>query len=153
MIIERNELKKKCSKLKDEGKKIVFTNGCFDIIHSGHIYYLSEAKKLGDILIIGLNSDDSVRRLKGSERPINTETDRALVLDSLKFVDYVTIFDEDTPYDLINLLKPDFLVKGGDYNSDDVVGADIVRENGGIVVIIPFIQGKSTTSIIQKLKK
>lgn len=153
MIIERNELKKECSKLKAEGKKIVFTNGCFDIIHSGHIYYLSEAKKLGDILIIGLNNDDSVRRLKGSERPINTETDRALVLDSLKFVDYVTIFDEDTPYDLINLLKPDFLVKGGDYKADEVVGADVVRENGGKVVIIPFIQGKSTTNIIQKLKK
>ncbi|MCX7735392.1 MAG: D-glycero-beta-D-manno-heptose 1-phosphate adenylyltransferase [Candidatus Kapabacteria bacterium] len=153
MVIERNELKKECSKLKAEGKKIVFTNGCFDIIHSGHIYYLSEAKKLGDILIIGLNSDDSVKRLKGSERPINTETDRALVLDSLKFVDYVTIFDEDTPYDLINLLKPDFLVKGGDYKEDEVVGADIVRENGGKVVIIPFIQGKSTTNIIQKLKK
>lgn len=153
MIIERYELKNKCSKLKTEGKKIVFTNGCFDIIHSGHIYYLSEAKKLGDLLIIGLNSDDSVRRLKGNERPINNETDRALVLDSLKFVDYVTIFDEDTPYDLINLIKPDFLVKGGDYKADEVVGADIVQTNGGKVVIIPFVQGKSTTSIIQKLKK
>lgn len=152
MIIERSDLKIQCSELKAEGKKIVFTNGCFDIIHAGHIYYLGEAKKAGDILIIGLNSDDSVRRLKGRERPVNNESDRALVLDSLKFVDYVTIFDEDTPYNLINLLKPDILVKGGDYKADEVVGADIVKESGGKVLIIPFVKGKSTTSIIQKLK-
>ncbi len=152
MIIARTDLKEKCSELKSKAKKIVFTNGCFDIIHSGHIYYLNEAKKLGDVLIIGLNSDSSVKRLKGSERPINNESDRALILDSLKFVDYVTIFDEDTPYNLIDLIKPDILVKGGDYIADEVVGADIVRENGGQVVIIPYVQGKSTTGIIEKIK-
>lgn len=151
MIVERKTLKEICSDLKNSGKKIVFTNGCFDLIHSGHILYLSEAKKLGDILIIGLNSDDSVKRLKGNGRPINNETDRAIVLDALKFVDYLTIFDEDTPFELISLLKPDVLVKGGDYKADEVVGADIVKANGGEIVIIPYVQGKSTSAIIQKI--
>jgi D-beta-D-heptose 7-phosphate kinase/D-beta-D-heptose 1-phosphate adenosyltransferase len=152
MIIDRYSLKEKITVLKAQGKKIVFTNGCFDIIHSGHIYYLGEAKKAGDILIIGLNSDNSVRRLKGNDRPVNNESDRAMVLDALKFVDYVTIFEEDTPYELIKLLQPDILVKGGDYNADEIVGADIVRENGGEVLIIPYIKGKSTTELIKKIK-
>lgn len=152
MIIDRYPLKEKISDLKAQGKKIVFTNGCFDIIHSGHIYYLGEAKKTGDILIIGLNSDNSVRRLKGNDRPVNNETDRAMVLDALKFVDYVTIFEEDTPYELIKLLQPDILVKGGDYNTDEIVGADIVRKNGGEVLIIPYVKGKSTTELIKKIK-
>jgi len=152
MIIDKHSLREKISELKSEGKKIVFTNGCFDIIHSGHIFYLGEAKKAGDVLIIGLNSDESVRRLKGNDRPVNNESDRALVLDSLKFVDYVTIFEEDTPYDLIKLLQPDILVKGGDYKADEVVGADIVRENGGKVLIIPYVKGKSTTALINKIK-
>lgn len=152
MIIDRYSLKEKISELKAEGKKIVFTNGCFDIIHSGHIFYLGEAKKSGDVLVIGLNSDDSVKRLKGNDRPINNESDRALVLDALKFVDFVTIFEEDTPYELIKLLQPDILVKGGDYKADEIVGADIVRENGGEVLIIPYVKGKSTTALINKIK-
>lgn len=152
MIIDRYSLKEKISELKAEGKKIVFTNGCFDIIHSGHIFYLGEAKKSGDVLVIGLNSDDSVKRLKGNDRPINNESDRALVLDALKFVDFVTIFEEDTPYELIKLLQPDILVKGGDYKADEIVGADIVRENGGKVLIIPYVKGKSTTALINKIK-
>jgi D-beta-D-heptose 7-phosphate kinase/D-beta-D-heptose 1-phosphate adenosyltransferase len=152
MIIDRYSLKEKITDFKAQSKKIVFTNGCFDIIHSGHIYYLGEAKKAGDILIIGLNSDNSVRRLKGNDRPINNESDRAMVLDALKFVDYVTIFEEDTPYELIKLLQPDILVKGGDYNADEIVGADIVRENGGEVLIIPYVKGKSTTELIKKIK-
>ena len=132
-------------------KKIVFTNGCFDILHIGHIRYLKEASKLGDILIIGLNSDASVKRLKGRNRPINGEDDRAEVLSSLNFVDYVVIFDEDTPIDLINNLEPDVLVKGGDYEHEYVIGTREVEEKGGKLVLVPFIEGKSTTKIISKL--
>jgi len=133
-------------------KTIVFTNGCFDILHIGHIRYMQEAAKLGDILIIGLNSDASVKRLKGPERPVNNEQDRAELLCALEFVDYVAIFEEDTPYNLINTLQPDVLVKGGDYNHDNVVGTDIVEARGGKLVLIPFVEGKSTTNIIEKIK-
>lgn len=136
-----------------KGKKIVFTNGCFDILHVGHVRYMQEASKLGDILIIGLNSDDSVRRLKGSDRPVNNQNDRAEILSSLGFVDYVAVFDEDTPYDLIKLIQPDVLVKGGDYSFENVVGRDIVEANGGNLVLIPFVEGKSTTNIINKIKE
>lgn len=133
-------------------KKIVFTNGCFDILHIGHIRYLQEAAKLGDILIVGLNSDESVRRLKGPERPINSENDRAEMLASLGFVDYVTIFEDDTPLELINTIQPDILVKGGDYVPEEVVGREVVEKRGGKLVLLPFIEGRSTTRIIEKIK-
>ncbi len=133
-------------------QKIVFTNGCFDILHVGHIRYLQEAAQLGDILIIGLNSDESVRRLKGPERPINNEMERAEMLCALGFVDYVAIFDDDTPINLINTIQPDVLVKGGDYSPDEVVGKKEVEERGGKLVLIPFVEGKSTTNIIEKIK-
>ena len=153
MIISRKNLHQICEELRKSQLKIVFTNGCFDILHAGHASYLVEARKLGDILIVGLNSDDSVRRLKGELRPINNENDRAMLLDMLKPVDYVTIFDEDTPYELIQLLKPNILVKGGDYMPEDIVGADIVENSGGEVVVIPLVEGKSTTEIIMRIKE
>lgn len=134
------------------GKKIVFTNGCFDILHIGHIRYLQEAAKLGDILVVGLNSDASVKRLKGPERPINNENDRAEMLGALGFVDYVCIFEEDTPLELIKAIKPDVLVKGGDYKPDEVVGKKEVEAEGGKLVLIPFVEGKSTTGIIERIK-
>lgn len=133
-------------------KKIVFTNGCFDILHVGHIRYMQDASKLGDIFVVGLNSDDSVKRLKGPTRPINCEEDRAELLCALGFVDYVVIFEEDTPYELIKTIQPDVLVKGGDYLPDEVVGKDIVEERGGKLVLIPITEGKSTTNIIKKMK-
>lgn len=134
-------------------KKIVFTNGCFDILHIGHIRYLQEAAKLGDILIIALNSDASVKRLKGSDRPINNEMERAEMIGALGFVDYVTLFEEDTPLELIKKIQPDVLVKGGDYTQDEVVGREEVEARGGKLVLIPFVEGKSTTNIIEKIKK
>ena len=140
------------SALKNAGKKIVFTNGCFDILHAGHVFYLNHSKALGDILIIGLNSDESVRRLKGVERPVVNQEDSALIVDSLKAVDYVIIFDDDTPFNLINNIKPDILVKGGDYQIENIVGADIVQQSGGIVKTIPFVEGKSTTGLLSKIK-
>jgi D-beta-D-heptose 7-phosphate kinase / D-beta-D-heptose 1-phosphate adenosyltransferase len=133
---------------KNSGKKIVFTNGCFDILHIGHIKYLEEAKKLGDILIIGLNSDGSVKRLKGKNRPINTQDSRSYILASLEVVDYVVIFDEDTPLNLIKLINPDILVKGGDYEGKKVIGQDIVKE----LKIVEFIAGHGTSKTIQKIK-
>ena len=135
------------------GQCVVFTNGCFDILHAGHVSYLKQAAALGDVLIIGLNSDDSVRRLKGLDRPVNNVIDRAAVLGALECVDYITVFDEDTPYNLINMIKPDILVKGGDYKPEDVVGKDIVEAYGGRVEILPFVDGKSTTSIIRKIRE
>lgn len=152
MIVSRQELIDICEKIRKDEKEIVFTNGCFDIIHAGHVIYLHDAKSYGDVLVVGLNSDDSVRRLKGSNRPLNAENDRAVVLDSLKPVNYVCIFDEDTPFELISAIKPDVLVKGGDYNRDTIVGADVVEENGGKVVVVPLLEGRSTTSIIDKIK-
>lgn len=134
------------------GKKIVFTNGCFDILHLGHISYLAEAKKQGDILIVGVNSDSSVKKLKGTERPINSEKDRAALLSALKSVDYTIIFEEDTPEDLIGYLKPSIHVKGGDYKKEDLPETKIVEGYGGEVVILNFIEGKSTTNIIKKMK-
>lgn len=146
-ILSRENLKKELERLKEQGKRIVFTNGCFDIVHVGHVRYLREAKALGDVLVIGLNSDDSVGRLKPG-RPVNPEDQRAEVLASLSMVDYVTIFHEDTPYDLISLLKPDVLVKGGDWKKEDIVGAGIVPE----VRSLPFTAGMSTTNIINKIR-
>ena len=133
-------------------QKIVFTNGCFDVLHFGHVHYLLEAKKLGNILVVGLNSDDSVRRLKGPSRPINGEKERAFVLAALSFVNYVVLFEEDTPENLIKAVRPDVLVKGGDYALDQIVGADFVTQNGGTVTTIPFVEGYSSSHIIEQLK-
>lgn len=139
--------------LKDrEGKRLVFTNGCFDILHSGHVSYLNEAKSLGDILIIGLNSDLSVKRLKGETRPINNEIDRKFILENLKAVDAIEIFEEDTPYNLIKEIRPDILVKGGDWKPEDIVGHDIVLADGGLVKSLTFKDGYSTTSIIGQVQ-
>lgn len=151
--IKSNEaLARIVSGLKSKGEKVVFTNGCFDIIHAGHVEYLYKARRMGDTLIIGLNSDGSVRRLKGRTRPLNKELDRAIVLSSLGFVDYVTTFDEDTPERLIKMLKPDVLVKGGDWKAKDIAGADFVRSHGGSVVSVPFVKGYSTTSLIKRFR-
>jgi D-beta-D-heptose 7-phosphate kinase/D-beta-D-heptose 1-phosphate adenosyltransferase len=133
-------------------KKIVFTNGCFDIMHVGHIRYLQEAAKLGDILIVGINSDASVKRLKGADRPINSELDRAEMMCALGFVDNVVIFEDDTPLELIKKIQPDVLVKGGDYSNEYVVGTDEVEARGGRLVLLPFVEGKSTTNIIKKIQ-
>ncbi len=132
-------------------KKVVFTNGCFDILHLGHVKYLERARRLGDILVVGLNSDKSVRAIKGKGRPINSERARAMVLASLSFVDYVTIFSDDTPERLIQKLKPDILVKGADWKSKDIVGADFVRKRGGRVARVSFVKGYSTTSAIKRM--
>ena len=148
-----NENKIQNFRTEHEKETIVFTNGCFDILHVGHVRYLQEAAKLGDKLVVGLNSDDSVRRLKGEERPVNKQLDRAEVLCSLGFVDYVVIFEEDTPYELIKEIQPDVLVKGGDYIPEEVVGKDIVENRGGKLVLIPFVEGKSTSKIIEKIKQ
>ena len=139
--------------LKTTGKKIVFTNGCFDIIHAGHVEYLQEAAKLGDILIIGLNSDSSVKRLKGKNRPINSQIDRAKVLSGLETVSYIVIFEDDTPYKLIDHIKPDVLVKGGDWQPEMIVGADIVLASGGSIRSLSYKEGHSTSSIINKMKE
>jgi len=151
MIVSRENTKKVVEILKHAGKKIVFTNGCFDIIHSGHIYYLNESKKMGDVLIIGLNSDSSVRRLKGEGRPINNEKDRAEVLSAIRYVDYVVIFDEDTPENLIKEITPNVLTKGGDYKREEIVGADYVISQNCSVKVINFVDGKSSTKIIEKI--
>lgn len=145
-IIDISQIKSIFQNRKKE--KIVFTNGCFDILHFGHIKYLQTAKNFGDILIIGLNSDDSVKRLKGKDRPVNNQFDRASLLAALEFVDFVVIFDEDTPKNLISLIKPDILVKGADYKGKEVVGSDIVKD----VRLVEFIDGKSTTNLINKIK-
>ncbi|MCZ2128903.1 MAG: D-glycero-beta-D-manno-heptose 1-phosphate adenylyltransferase [Bacteroidia bacterium] len=136
------------------GKRVVFTNGCFDILHRGHLEYLMEARQLGDFLLVGVNSDNSVRRLgKSPSRPLQDEQGRALAIASLYFVDLVIIFDEDTPHKLISTILPDILVKGADYKPEDIVGYKEVTENGGTVKTIPFIEGYSTTSIEQKILK
>ena len=138
---------------KELGEKIVFTNGCFDILHAGHIHLLREAKNLGDRLLIGLNSDQSVQNLKGPDRPFNTEDARASVLESLSMVDGVTIFQEDTPHELVKEIIPHVLVKGGDYSIENVVGADTVRAAGGEVALIPILKGYSTSDLITRIRK
>jgi len=147
MIIKINNLLEKIKVFRENEKKIVFTNGCFDIIHSGHIRVFKKCRSLGDIVIVGLNSDSSVRKLKGPKRPINNQKDRSEVVDSIRYVDYVVIFNELTPYKIIKMIKPDFLVKGGDYKKDEVVG----REFAGKVVIVKMLKGRSTTKIIEKI--
>lgn len=153
MLVSRELAKNIIEVAKQKENKIVFTNGCFDILHVGHVRYLRESKKLGDILIVGMNSDDSVRRLKGDSRPVNCEDDRAEVLCALECVDYVSIFDEDTPFELISTIIPDIITKGGDYNPDQIVGADIVAQNGGKVVVINYVEGKSTSKVIEKINQ
>lgn len=149
-IKDLGKLAKALSALRRKRKKIVFTNGCFDILHVGHVDYLSKAKRLGDILVVGLNSDSSVKKIKGEGRPINSESDRAKVLSSLYFVDYITSFNEATPLNLIKKVRPDILVKGGDWKIEDIVGGSFVRSYGGVTKSIPFVKGYSTTSIIER---
>ena len=134
-------------------KKIVFTNGCFDILHVGHIRLLNDAKKLGDILVVGINSDFSIKKLKGKDRPINIESDRKIILESLKAVDFVFIFEEDTPLNLIKKIKPNILVKGGDYSESNIVGSDFVKNNGGEVKTLSFHYGYSSSKYINQIKK
>lgn len=156
-ILSRTDLKERVTALKGEGKRIVFTNGCFDILHIGHVKYLEQAKGLGDILILALNSDASVRSLKGPPRPIIPQDERAYILASLEVVDYVTIFEEDTPLALIEYVEPDILVKGGDWSRDTVVGGASVEKRGGRIVIIPQISepatdlSASTTGVIERI--
>ena len=145
-ILSWDKLKKTVVRLKAKNKKVVFTNGCFDIIHIGHVRYLKEAKGLGDVLIIGLNSDRSVSSIK-PDRPINPQNHRAEVLSSLEMVDYVVLFDEETPYELIKLIQPDVLVKGGDWKKGEIVGSDIARETYSL----PYVEGVSTTGIIERI--
>ncbi len=143
---------RRCQEWRESGQRIVFTNGCFDLLHQGHITYLSQAKDLVGKLIIGLNSDSSIRRLKGDSRPINDEYSRAMMLAAFGFVDAVILFEEDTPLRLISTLLPDTLVKGGDYTKEEIVGAEEVERNGGEIRIIAFLDGFSSTRIIQKIK-
>jgi rfaE bifunctional protein nucleotidyltransferase chain/domain len=144
-----NELIEIRDKLKKENKKVVFTNGCFDILHAGHVDYITKAKEKGDILIVAVNSDASMKRIKGTSRPIVPQNERAFIISSLKPVDYVVIFEEDTPYEVITKLVPDILVKGEDWSIENIVGKDIVEANGGKVETIKFVNNQSTTNIIK----
>ena len=152
-IVSPEQLSRNLHVWRMKGLKIVFTNGCFDLLHHGHIDYLSKAADMGDILVIGMNSDFSVKKLdKGKNRPIQNENDRALILSALQFVEAITIFHEDTPYELIKLVQPDVLVKGGDWKESEIIGADIVQSKGGTVTTIPFVEGYSTTAIEKRIK-
>ncbi|MDO4588219.1 MAG: D-glycero-beta-D-manno-heptose 1-phosphate adenylyltransferase [Fusobacterium sp.] len=152
MILSKETAAKLIEELKLQGKKVVFTNGCFDILHVGHLRYLNEAKKQGDILIVGVNSDSSVRQLKGEGRPINNEIDRAEMLSGLKAVDFTVIFEELTPIETLEKLKPSIHVKGGDYDKDKLPETATVEKNGGEVRILSFVEGKSTTNIVKKIQ-
>jgi len=152
-IIAIQDLKQGLGNWRQEGKKIVFTNGCFDIVHLGHIQFLQEAKDLGDILIVGLNSDSSVNKIKGKGRPILDQNSRSEILAAFEFVDGVIIFDQDTPFRLIEQLVPDVLVKGSDYLAENIVGSEIVLNSGGEVITIDLVEGYSTSNIIEKVKK
>ena len=151
-IFSLDDLKNQVNAWKQAGEEVVFTNGCFDIIHRGHIEVLAQTADLGDRLIIGLNSDTSIQKLKGEDRPIIEEQSRAILLASLEFVDAVVIFPEDTPINLISTLLPDVLAKGGDYEIETIVGQEIVQNNGGKVKLVPFVDGFSSTTIIEKIK-
>lgn len=151
-IMDRDTLSNQLEIWRNEGKKLVFTNGCFDILHRGHVTYLAQVADMGDVLLVGLNTDASVRRLKGESRPVNDEQARALVLAALQFVDAVVLFDEDTPYELIRSVQPDILVKGNDYRVEDIVGYDIVKAKGGEVRTVALVDGYSTTEILAKAK-
>jgi D-beta-D-heptose 7-phosphate kinase/D-beta-D-heptose 1-phosphate adenosyltransferase len=152
-IVGIRALKAAIDRLKGEGKRVVFTNGCFDVLHRGHVKLLSDAKRFGDILVVGLNSDSSVRKIKGKSRPIRSQRERAAILASLAAVDFVTIFHEPTPLEVIKTLVPDVLVKGGDWRKDSIVGARFVESRGGRVVRVPLLKGYSTTSLIRRIKK
>jgi rfaE bifunctional protein nucleotidyltransferase chain/domain len=152
MILSKETAAKLIEELKLQGKKVVFTNGCFDILHVGHLRYLNEAKKQGDILIVGVNSDNSVRQLKGEGRPINNEIDRAEMLSGLKAVDFAVIFEELTPIETLEKLKPSIHVKGGDYDKNKLPETATVEKNGGEVRILSFVEGKSTTNIVKKIQ-
>mgnify|MGYP006388123723 FL=1 len=152
-IKSRKEIKEIRTQLKREGKKVVFTNGCFDLIHSGHVDYLIKAKEMGDVLILGLNTDSSVKRIKGDKRPILKQDERAFILSNLKPVDYLTFFEEDTPGEIINDLIPDVLVKGADWAIDKIVGREVVEVNGGEVQTIQFVNDQSTSNIIKIIKE
>jgi D-beta-D-heptose 7-phosphate kinase/D-beta-D-heptose 1-phosphate adenosyltransferase len=150
-LVNITELVRVRESAREKGLKVVFTNGCFDILHLGHVHYLTRARGLGDMLAIGLNSDSSVRKLKGGSRPIVPQADRAGILCALSCVDYVCIFDEETPDRIIRQVAPDILVKGGDYSPDEIVGANFVRERGGEVVVIKALEGRSTQSLIDAI--
>ncbi len=150
-IKEREELRKALEKLRSNGKRVVFTNGCFDLLHVGHLRYLEEARSLGDVLIVGVNSDASVRTLKGPKRPILPLQERMELLSGLGCVDYVTSFKESTPLELISILKPHILVKGGDWSKETIVGREVVEGSGGEVVVLPFVEGNSTTSLVETI--
>ncbi|MBL7135363.1 MAG: D-glycero-beta-D-manno-heptose 1-phosphate adenylyltransferase [Candidatus Marinimicrobia bacterium] len=150
-MVNRAEVSIISNSLKHDGKKVVFTNGCFDILHVGHIELLGKAKSFGDVLIVALNSDDSVKHLKGNERPINSVKDRTRVLSAVESVDFIVIFNEDTPYELLREVRPDILVKGGDYSLNEIVGRNIVESYGGKVEVIPLLKGKSTTDVINRI--
>ena len=152
-IRRREDLRRIIEDLKTKGKRIVFTNGCFDLLHIGHIRYLEEARSLGDILVVGVNSDRSVRGLKGPNRPILPEEERAEILSGLECVNYITIFDEPTPLELISSLQPQVLVKGGDWTKEAAVGKEVVEKSGGEVVILPFVEGSSTSNLIETILK
>ena len=152
-IGELHELKAIVAKVKKEGKKVVLTNGCFDLLHRGHIHLLREAKRQGDLLVVALNSDSSVKTIKGAGRPILAESERAELIAALEMVDYVTAFDEPDPLNVIKELKPDVLIKGGDWPKNEIVGADIVEKHGGKVAVIPYLKGYSTTQIIERMCK
>ncbi len=151
-ILDWPTAKARTSAWKESGQKIVFTNGCFDLIHYGHLHYLAAARDLGDQLIVGLNSDASVKRLKGASRPVKDQESRLHLLATLEFVSGVVLFEEDTPFQLIQLLEPNILVKGGDWKPEDIVGSDLVLANGGLVKSLPFIPGHSTTKYVKKIK-
>jgi D-beta-D-heptose 7-phosphate kinase/D-beta-D-heptose 1-phosphate adenosyltransferase len=151
-ITTSDELRELVESLRRAQQRIVFTNGVFDILHAGHTTYLDAARALGDVLIVGLNADASVKRLKGPDRPINTQSDRATVLAALRSVDHVVIFEQDTPLELITMIVPDVLVKGGDYTRQTIVGADVVEQHGGHVVTIPLVEGRSTTNVINRAR-
>ncbi len=153
MLVKQSDLGNLLKTLKEEGKTIVTTNGCFDILHVGHVRYLEKAKSFGDVLIVALNSDKSVKSIKGESRPINNENDRAEVLSGLKSVDYVVLFDEDSPIDLLLQIKPDVHTKGADYTIESLPEAKGIMEAGGRIEFISFVEGKSTTSIIEKMRK
>jgi rfaE bifunctional protein nucleotidyltransferase chain/domain len=152
-IVGLAEAKARVKQWQQSGKKVVFTNGCFDLIHLGHVDYLEKARHLGDKLVLGLNTDDSVSRFKGPQRPLQDQNSRARVLAAMQFIDLVVFFDEDTPFLLISELVPDILVKGSDYLTENIVGADVVKKAGGAVKTIDFVPGYSTTRIVEKIKK
>ncbi len=152
-IVTRKEAIDRITHWQSESQKVVFTNGCFDLLHLGHADYLEKAKKLGDKLVVGLNTDNSVKRIKGENRPVNNEISRSRLLAALAFVDLVVLFDEDTPLSLIKALKPDILVKGNDYKKENIIGADFVMDIGGKVITLELIDGYSTTDLIEKIKK